>query len=217
MFAARLKCARQISTALNAAAIYRLRRLLCGRANLWLLARGCCPRTESLFMRRVFQIVQSLHISLAFFFVRQVRSNTFNSRQTFANQNLAEIFSIDFDDDVISALAAAPAGSRPTRPDHERLLQKLFCPLFRLLAGFHGLIQRDPEVNTLLPGPFGLLKIGLGCVNVVQPRGKFFIAAADAKTVSIVKRSIDVVAISQLDPFFLFAGPALSEKRAQKK
>src|SRR5206468_12637211 len=118
---------------------------------------------------------------------------------------------------VITALATAPTCGRPARPDYERLLQKFFRPLFRFLAGFHGLIQRDPEVNTLLAGSFGLLKIGLGRVNVVQPRGKFFIAAADAKTVSIVKRSIDVVAISQLDPFFLFAGPALSEKRAQKK
>src|SRR5438270_3694074 len=39
MFAARPKCARQISTALNAAAVYRLRRLLCGRltSGFWLV------------------------------------------------------------------------------------------------------------------------------------------------------------------------------------
>src|SRR5207244_9080204 len=107
MFAARLKCAREISTALKAAAVYRLRRLLCGRANLWLLARGCCPRTESLFVRYAFQIVQSLHISLAFFFVRQIRRLPFRPRQSFANQNLTETFPIDFDNHVISALATA--------------------------------------------------------------------------------------------------------------
>src|SRR5438093_13575503 len=100
MFAARLKCARQISTALNAAAGYRLRSLLCGRANLWLLARGCGPRTESLFMRRVFQIVQSLHISLAFFFVGQIRRLPFRPRQSFADQNLTETFPIDFNNNV---------------------------------------------------------------------------------------------------------------------
>src|SRR6266446_5740781 len=205
MFAARPKCARQISTALNAAAVYRLRRLLCGRANLWLLARGCCPRTESLFVRGAFQIVQSLHIGLAFLPVGQIRRDSFRPCETLADQNLAQTFPVDFTDHIISTLAAAPSCRCPTRPDHERLLQKLFCPLFRLLAGFHCFIECDAKVNTLLARPFWLKKVGLRRVNVVQPRGKFFIAAADAKTVSIVVRSIDVLAISQLDPFFAVA------------
>src|SRR6266446_8210154 len=130
MFAARLKCAREISTALKAAAVYRLRRLLCGRANLWLLARGCCPRTELLFVRCAFQIVQSSHISLAFFFVRQIRRDPFRRRQSFTDQNLTQTFPVDFNDDIISALTAASSCHRPTRPDQKRLLQSSFVRCF---------------------------------------------------------------------------------------
>src|SRR5439155_16916411 len=116
MFAARPKCARQISTALNAAAVYRLRRLLCGRANLWLLARGSYPRTESLFVRCAFQVVQSLHVCLRVLTAGQIRRDPFRPRQTFTDQNLAQTFPVDFDNHVISALTAASSCRRPTRP-----------------------------------------------------------------------------------------------------
>src|SRR2546428_4003556 len=196
MFAARLKCARQISTALNAAAVYRLRRLLCGRANLWLLARGCCPRTESLFVRCAFQIVQSLHIRLRVLAAGQIRRDPFRSRKTFADQNLAQTFSVDFDDDIISALTAASSCRRPTRPDYERLLQKFLHALFRLLPGFHGLIQRDAKVQTLIVRAFTLPEIGLGRVDVVKARGKFLVAAANSETVAVILRTIEIAAVS---------------------
>src|SRR5437870_2027910 len=205
MFAARLKCAREISTALKAAAIYRLRRLLCGRANLWLLARGCCPRTELLFVRCAFQVVQSFHVCLRVLAARQIRRDAFRPRQSFTDQNLTQTFPVDFNDDIISALTAASSCRRPTRPDYERLLQKFLRPLFRLLPGFHGLIQRDAKVQALIVRAVALPEISFGRVDVVKARGKLFVGGVDAETVAIVVLAFHIMAIGQLDPLFTIA------------
>src|SRR5437899_10294442 len=106
MFAARLKCARQISTALNAAAVYRLRRLLCGRANLWLLARGCCPRTESPFVCCAFQIVQSLNISLLVLAAGSIGRDAVHLLQSVIQQKLTKTIPVDLPDQVIPYLDA---------------------------------------------------------------------------------------------------------------
>jgi len=151
-------------------------------------------------MRRVFQIVQSFHIGLAFFFVRQIRRDPFRPRQSFTDQNLAQTFPVDFNDDIISALTAASSCHRPTRPDQKRLLQKFFRTLFRLLPGFHGLIQRNAKVQTLIVRAFTLPEIGLGRVDVVKARGKFFVGGMDAETVAIVVLAFHIMAIGQLDP-----------------
>src|SRR5207302_8318313 len=52
-------------------------------ANLWLLARGCCPRTESLFMRCAFQIVQSFLVCLRVLAARYIRRDAFHLRHSF--------------------------------------------------------------------------------------------------------------------------------------
>jgi hypothetical protein len=58
----------------------------------------------------------------------------------------------------------------------------------------------------LIVCPLSLPKIGLGSIDVIKPRGKFFVAAVDPKTVAVVVRSLDIAAVSQLDPFFAIAG-----------
>ncbi len=101
-------------------------------------------------------------------------------------KNLTETFPIDFNDHIISALAPASSCRRPTRPDYERLLQKFLRPLFRLLPGFHGLIQRDAKVQALIVRAVALPEIGLGRIDVVKARGKFFVGGVDAETISVL-------------------------------
>jgi len=124
---------------------------------------------------------------------------------------------VGFNDHVISALATASSCSRPTCPNQKRLLQEFLRALLGLLAGFHRFIERDAKVNALIARPFSLAKIGLGRVNIVKTRGKFSVAAAHAKTIAVVVRSIDIAAISQLDPFFAIARPKrVVQKRPAK-
>src|SRR5205807_6512514 len=110
----------------------------------------------------------------------------------------------------------ASTGCRPTGPDDKRLLQKLFRSLLHFLAGFHCFIERDAEVKCLVVGPVALAKIRFGRVNVIKPRGKFFIGGPDMKTVAVVARILDVIAIGELDPFFFVARTALAQKRGQQ-
>src|SRR5204862_4521921 len=101
---------------------------------------------------------------------------------------------------IISALPTASSCCGPACPNQKRLLQKLFRALLRFFAGFHCFVESDSEMQTLIVRPIAYSKIGLGRVDVVKPRGKLFVAAVDPKTVAIVVRSIDISAISQLDP-----------------
>jgi len=72
-------------------------------------------------------------------------------------------------------------------------------------------------MQTLIVRPIAVPKIGLGRVDVIKTRGKFFVAATDPKTVTIVVRSIDVVAVGQLDPFFFVARQSGRCESAQQK
>ena len=141
-----------------------------------------------LLARGAFELVQSFHVGSRVLTIWQIRRDSFCSRQTFGHQNFAQTFPVDFNNHIISALAAAAAGGRPSRPDYERFLQKLLCPLLRLFTGFHCFIERDAKIQTLIVRPVALPKIGLGRVDVVKPRGKLLVAAADPKTIAIIVR-----------------------------
>src|SRR5207245_3336233 len=119
--------------------------------------------------------------------------------------NVARPRPVDFNADIISALTAASSCRRPTRPDYERLLQKFLRPLFRLLPGFHGLIQRDAKVQALIVRAVALPEISFGRVDVVKARGKLFVGGVDAETVASVVLAFHIMAIGQLDPLFTIA------------
>ena len=169
------------------------------------------------FARGSFQSIEAFHVRFRFLAARRFDTDAFRSRQTFVNQDFGQIFPVNLNDDVIATLTTATTRGRPTRPDRERFLQKFFGALLRLLAGFHRFIESDSEVKSLIVGSVALSKIGFGRVHIIKSRRQFLVTGANMKTIAIIVGIFDVATISELDPFFLFAGPALSEKRAQKQ
>jgi hypothetical protein len=169
------------------------------------------------FPRRTFEIVQSFHLRFCFLATRRHHRHTFYARQSFTDQNLAQTFSVYLNNDVISALAAAASGCRPTRPDYEWFLQKLFRALLCFFAGLHRFVERDAEVQTLIVRSIALPKVGLGRVDVIKPRGKFFVACANMEAVTVVVGIFEITTIRELDPFFFIARRCRMQKRGEQE
>ena len=72
-------------------------------------------------------------------------------------------------------------------------------------------------MQTLLVRPISLPKIRLGRVDVIKSSGKLFIAAADPKTVAIIVRSVDIMTVGQLDPFFAVDGRGFGREHDQQE
>ena len=70
-------------------------------------------------------------------------------------------------------------------------------------------------MQSLIVRSVALSQVSLRRVHIIKTSGEFFIAGANMKTVAVVVRIFDVATISELYPFFLFAGkilPANSDK-----